>query len=524
MAAVPGNQENGREETKSYREILKSTALIGGASALGILIGLVRSKAVALMLGPSGVGLNGIYLSITGLAESVAGMGIGSSGVRQIAEAFGSGDHARVAKTAAVLRWTSLALGLLGAAILILFSVPISRLTFGDSSQWPMVCVLGVSVFLRLVSAGQGALMQGLRRIADMGRSATYSTVAATAAMLLLIYFLGEQGVGISIAVAAAIGLAASWWYTRDLVPGAFTVSLSEVREESAVLLHLGSALMLSGLVTLGANYAIRAAVLRQLGADAAGLYQAAWTLGGTYVGFILTAMSSDFYPRLTAAAHNNDECNRLVNEQAHVSVVLAGTGVIATLTFAPVALRLLYTTDFQGATTLLRWICMGTALQVVSWPMGFVILAKGAKALLVLGELAWAVVHLGLTLLTLRWYGLTGAGGAFLGAYVFHIGFNYAMARRLSGYCWSGPNRTATIQYLALIGSVFVVTSLVPSPWGMLAGTLLLLVSAAHSLRALAYLLPPENLPSPVLRLMLGVRRLVPAVLGQADGSRDRE
>ena len=48
--------------------------------------------------GPAGFGLFGLYGSIAVLTQSIAGMGINSSGVRQIAEAVGSGDKARIAR------------------------------------------------------------------------------------------------------------------------------------------------------------------------------------------------------------------------------------------------------------------------------------------------------------------------------------------------------------------------------------------------------------------------------------------
>ena len=71
--------------------------------------------------------------------------------------------------------------------------------------------------------------------------------------------------------------------------------------------------------MTMGAAYTIRLIVVRQIGFEATGLYQSAWTLGGLYVGLILQAMGADFYPRLTASARNNTTCNRMVNEQARV-------------------------------------------------------------------------------------------------------------------------------------------------------------------------------------------------------------
>src|SRR5262245_40292343 len=112
--------------TSSYGQILKSSALIGGSSLLAIAFGILRVKATALLLGPTGVGLTGLYGSILDLAQNIAGMCISTGGVRQIAEAVGSGDAARVARTATVLGRTALLLGILATVLLLTFCVPLS--------------------------------------------------------------------------------------------------------------------------------------------------------------------------------------------------------------------------------------------------------------------------------------------------------------------------------------------------------------------------------------------------------------
>src|SRR5437763_11281705 len=97
--------------SSSYGEILRSSALIGGASALTVVIGMVRVKAMAVLLGPAGVGLLGLYTTIADLTRSVAAMGINRSGVRQIPGAVGRGDSARIARTITVLRRTTIPVG-----------------------------------------------------------------------------------------------------------------------------------------------------------------------------------------------------------------------------------------------------------------------------------------------------------------------------------------------------------------------------------------------------------------------------
>jgi len=52
-------------------------------------IGIVRTKAMAIFLGPAEFGFMSLYGSILSLSESFSGMGINGSGIRQIAEALG---------------------------------------------------------------------------------------------------------------------------------------------------------------------------------------------------------------------------------------------------------------------------------------------------------------------------------------------------------------------------------------------------------------------------------------------------
>src|SRR5262249_29796702 len=118
--------ESAAAEKGSYGQILKSSAMIGGSQALGVAIGVVRTKIMALLLGPSGIGLVGLYGSIIDVAVTTVSLGVNSSGVRQIAEAVGSGDTGRIARTAAVLRRTSMLLGTLGAVLLAVFSMQVS--------------------------------------------------------------------------------------------------------------------------------------------------------------------------------------------------------------------------------------------------------------------------------------------------------------------------------------------------------------------------------------------------------------
>ena len=508
VAANPADAANGSDAPKtSYGQILRSSAWIGGSSVLTIGIGAIRTKAMAVLLGPSGFGLMGLYGSIIDLALAAASMGIGSAGVRQIAESVGSGDDARIARTVVVLRRTAVVLGILGIASLVLLAGPISTFTFGSVEHTGAVALLGLAVFFRLVSSGQEALIQGLRRIHDLAAMGFLGAALGAVITIALVYLFGEKAVAPSLVAGAAMGLVISWWYARKVQIQLPAMSRAEVTQEAVSLLRLGFAFMLSGLLMMGAAYAVRAIILRTDGLGAAGLYSAAWTLGGLYVGIILQAMGADFYPRLVGVSDNNRECNRLVNEQTLVSLLLAGPGVIATVIFAPLIVTLLYSPEFGEAVEVLRWICLGVAMRAITWPMGFVIIAKKRQLLFICAEVAWTLVNVSLTWVCVDSFGLNGAGIAFFLSYVFHLFLIYPIVRRLSGFRWSIRNvQTAGILF-ALLTLAFFGSYLIPPFYLMALGILVILISGAHSLRTLVNLVPWSRIPPRVRSLLVWIR-----------------
>ncbi len=487
----------------SYRDILKSSAMIGGSSAINVCIGIVRTKAMAVLLGPAGYGIMGAYVLIVELSRSVAQMGLNASGVRQIADAVASTDTDRIARTVAVLRRISLVCGVLGAALLAVLAAPISTLTFGSDSHTHAIALLALAVFFAVIAGAQGALLQGMRRIAEMAKLAVLGGLLGTVIGVPMVYFLGEDGIAPTLVAVAACSLAASWWYARKLNMAAPVLRLADISSESAALLKLGLAFMASGLLMTAAAYAVRIIVLRKTGLDAAGVYYAAWTVGGLYIGFVLQAMGTDFYPRLVGVAQDNAECNRLVNEQAHVSLLLAVPGVLATLTLAPLAITLLYSAKFAPATEVLRWICLGMALRVLTWPIGFIVVAKNRQVLFFTIELAWTVVNVVLTWFCVDAFGVDGAGIAFLGSYMFHGLLVYPIVRRLSGFRWTAVARNTATCCFAVIGAVFVGLQLLPPSVGISLGMLATLLSAYVCARTLVHLVSPQQIPRPIARLL---------------------
>lgn len=436
------------QEGSNYRSILKSTSLIGGASVLNILIGMVRIKFVAVLLGPAGVGLLGMYGQITALIGTLTGMGIGSSGVRQVAEAVGTNDDVRIAHTVITLRRTAWLTGGCGLLLMIILCMPISRFTFGSDEHAVPIAILGITLLFASIAGGQTCVLRGTRRIADIAKITVIGALCGTLISIPCFYFWGVQGIVVSLVLNSMAALVTSWWYARRVPVKALVMTWQESQSEVRTLLTLGISFMAAGLVNSASTYLIQALVIRQFGLEAFGIYQAAYSLSAVLVGFVLSAMGADYYPRLTAIAGDNERVHRIVNEQSQVSILLALPGLAAMMICAPLIIRIFYSPSFVTAVPILRWCILGILGRVFSWPLGFVMLAQGQGKLFFGTEAFACALHLAGVFFFTRIWGLNGVGIAFFVLYVLYTFLMLFVMRRSVGATWT--SRTLKLVFLA--------------------------------------------------------------------------
>jgi len=308
--------------------------------------------------------------------------------------------------------------------------------------------------------------------------------VLGTIASIVVIYFLRENGVAPYLVAVSVFGILTSWWYARRIRVQRARMSFRETLRQSKALMGMGTAFMFSTLMLVGVAYLSRVLIIRELGMDAVGLYQATWTLSTLYVGLVLNAMGTDYYPRLTAVANDNKAVNRMVNEQTEMGLLIALPGVLATITLAPLILKVFYSGEFIAASGIIRWQVMGIALQVASWPLGFVQLAKGRGGLFVLTEFFANALHVALILAGLRLFRLDGVGIAFALLYVWYTVGMLFVCRWLSGFKWSRKAKRILISSCATVALTFSVVSFLPEMWGVACGMLLTCATGLWCLR----------------------------------------
>ncbi|MDB4360780.1 O-antigen translocase [Akkermansiaceae bacterium] len=472
---------------KSYGSILKSSSLIGGSQLVTMVLGLVRTKFAAVLLGPSGVGLVGTYFAIQRFAIVLAGMGISQSGVRDISGARGSDDPTRIAETVAALRRMSLWLGLAGALIIALLAFPLSRLTFGDDTHALGIMALAVSVTLGLISAAQRAVLQGFRRIADMAKAGIYGTIIGSVVTVGWYFSMGVDGIIPAVLSMSVITLFFTWYYARSVEVPDLVIDFREILRHSKSLLCLGLAFMWNGLLIAAMAYAVRMIVLREFDLAAVGIYSAAFGISGMIVNFVLNAMGADYFPRLSEISEDHPRMVQLVNEQTEIGILMALPAILGLIAFAPLLVQVLYTAEFMEAGSLIQWFALGCFCRLFQWPLGFVMLAKKRGGLFALIQTGFTSMHLGLILFLISRVGLEGVSIAFATNYLVVYWVVYCVARSLIDFRWSPEALRLLISAILVVVTVFSLCHWLAGLWVNLVACLIVLIVGFVCLRGLS-------------------------------------
>lgn len=465
-----------QQQEPTYGQIVKSTGIFGGSQVFNLLLGIVRTKLVAVLLGPVGVGLISLYQNIVDMVRSVTDLGLGFSSVRDMSAAAASDDELRKARTAKVLRRWILLTSVSGALVTILFSRQISQLAFHDAEHVFPICLLSLCVLMSSLSAGQRALLQGMRRIGDMAAASVVGSTLACAVSVALYYFFGQDGIIPAFLATGLVMLLCSTWYAWRLKFRKVALTLKETLRHGRGMVVLGCYSMVVGVVSTLISLLIRSLIELWSDMGTVGLFQSSNAIAAMALSSIFAAMAADYYPRLCGVGEDKARMSRYVNEQMRVALLLSTPVLVAMLVLAPWILRVFNSADFVSAQDLLRWQLLGCFLKVLNWPLGYVPLSRGKGLVFMLTELLWHGLYLGLACLLWQVMALEGIGVAYLGAHLIYTVVMLLIVGKMCDFRMDARNLTLG----SLLGLLTLLAFLWPrlqcAPWcrWLLAGLLM--------------------------------------------------
>jgi O-antigen/teichoic acid export membrane protein len=416
----------------SFARILRSSALMGGAQAVTLAVAFIRTKVIAQLMGPAGVGLVGVLTAFNGNVSTLAGWGLGASGVRMIA---GSVPEETASKQAAVRKFGMTLSGLGLVATLALFW-PVACLTF-DSSRYALELLIGgMAVPCIIASTIWTSILQAAGQVKTLAKAQVISALGGLFVGLPVIYFFGTIGIAVSLLLAAALPMVFTWQAARrDCGASDHQPQRGDLR----MLFNMGGGLMVIGVAAQLAAYAVRLVIIKHSGDDVAagladaGYYQAAIAIAGSLPSMVFSAMGTDFFPRV-AAAKDEAEAKVLSEKQIEAALLLALPVFIGLVTMNRLGIALLYADKFEPAAPLLSWMIWGVFVRLLGWPLGYWLVARGSMRTVVFVEVASNLVMAALPIFLLPAFGLVGTAIGYFTGYLLYAIAMLAVARRRAG------------------------------------------------------------------------------------------
>ncbi|HCO67860.1 MAG TPA: O-antigen flippase [Dysgonomonas sp.] len=482
------------ENKKSYEQIIRSTGIFGGSQVIIVILGIIRNKILAVWLGTAGIGLISIFQNIIDLIKSVSGIGIETGGVREIASVSQSGNKEIVIRNISLIDRISLILAVFGFLLSIIFSYPISIWAFGSGAYTLHILFLSVCVFFSLLGAGQMVVLHGLRKIGYMVKATVISTALGLVATLPLYYFFREKAIIPAFIIGSILLFFFTYHYRRKLNLQTIPVSSREIIQKGITIFRLGFYIVISSILTLVGYFLIRAFLTDNLGLSSVGLYQAVWSVTGVSVMLILRSMGSDFYPRLCSIIQDKNASIKLINEQSYIVLIIAVPIIIALLLLSKIILTLLYSSQFAGGSSMMNWQVLGTFFKVLSWPLGFILLAKGKGRLYFISEMLFLVSYLAFTYLLYDKFYLESAGIAYFLAYIVYLFIVLIWGQRLCSFRWTKENLLIGFISFILVLLAFCIVQY-SSEYIIIAGIPIFIMSVLFSVFKLSKVFPVKSL-----------------------------
>lgn len=407
--------------------VLKAMGIFSGLHFLSILCGIVRTKLVAMWIGPAGVGVISLYNYTMDTIKSVVTLNLRQSAMPEITH----GTAEQKAEIGYATVHTALFLGLCGAVLTVLLSPLLSRLAFGSYDYSWGFAALAPTVLFATMADARSAFLQGLDRLGELARAAMWSTLLSTLVAIPLFYFFRMSAI---VPVLVIYGLATFAFLAFPRLPKpSKTPSMEAVVATGKRFAKRGAFITMGVFVGVLAEYLLRIFITSQAGEAGVGVFQSGSTIINSYVGIIFAAITMEFFPRLSATIDRRHITGVIVGHEISMAMWILLPVVVVFLAADELVVRILYSEEFLTVLPYLSVAILGVFYRIVAWCFSYVILAKGDGKMYILTETSSAASLLLLSCLGWHFGGFWGLGLAYVGQHMIFT-FTTTLAYRHYG------------------------------------------------------------------------------------------
>lgn len=389
------------------KDLVKVFSLSGVSTVVKLITGLIRTKIVALLLGPGGIALISQMNNTIDLFSRISNGGITTGVTKYIAEFRSSKDEFRniLSNSLKII----LIFSTLTGFVLIVFSGYLARIILTDISYKSIFVIYGILIILFSLNRLLLAIINGNKDFTSFIKINIISNIVILIYSIGLIYYFGIYGALLSMVTSQSIIIGITVfvifkkpWFKKKNFKGNFN---------SGILKKLsGFSLLTVFTFFLGpiATITIRSYIIKDISIDAAGYWSGVTRISGLVLMVVSQALTIYLIPRFSELTSKLKIRKEIINTYKLVIPLLL-VSFTAIYFLRDFIINILFSSEFKPMGELFLFQFIGDFFRIVSWIISIQLIAKAMIKLTIITEVSFNLIYLGLSIYCIKTFGLIG-------------------------------------------------------------------------------------------------------------------
>ena len=461
-------EKNDKKESNGYERAIKYMGVFGGTQSFAILLGIVKTKFAAKLLGASGLGMIAMYNRTLQMLSDFTNLSLSFSAVRQIAEAHEEGNSAKLHHWIKVLRSWAFLTAVAGVLLSIALYPFLGEWVFeGNDYYTSRFLLLSPVVGFMAVIGCELAILKGVHSLYKVAKYTLWTSLGGVAVSVPFYFAMGIAGIFPSIFLTSLLQMVVLLCYSVPLYPYRIAPFSRKILRDGLGMVKFGLGYIFAAIMGSGSMWIV-CRMLLDIGSNSVvGFFSTGYFLMNLLPGILFAAIDSDFYPRLSATNKDVANTNRLVNEQAEVQLLIQAPMLLAYSLALPLLVPLFYDAELAIAVPMTQVAMFGMLVRTMTFPMSYLPLSHGDSKIYMIQEGIYDLLFALFVVAGYKIAGLLGVGAAMAAAFVLDWVVVYLFARNKYSFRFaSGIYACFALQALIFV-IMMVAMRVYESGWG---------------------------------------------------------
>jgi PST family polysaccharide transporter len=411
-------------------DLVKVSFLNSISTIIKVAAGMVSTKVVAAVIGPSGIALIGQLNNFSTIVLNIATGGIANGVTKYVAEQ--SGEEEKINKFIHTALWLTIVLSIFCGLVMVIGANYFSILILKSYEYTIVFLLFGVTVLFYALNTLLLAIVNGQKNFKLFVRINLINSVVGLSFSVMLSLWFGVIGALVSVVSYQSLVFIITLFLLRNAIWLKWTLFRGRFDFKNLKLLSNYSLMVLvSAFIIPVSQLLVRSYLARKVSVSDAGLWEGINRISGINLTIILPSFSVYYLPRLSELKTDHE----IRDEIWYVYKLLIPFLIITSLgifIFRHFIISTLYTNDFLPMEDLFAPQLIGDVIKMCGWILGYIMIVKTMTKFYIIMEILNYTSFVIFTYIFTDYYGIKGATYAHICGHLIYLIGMLVVFRRL--------------------------------------------------------------------------------------------